>query len=195
MRHTYILIICLFISSCDLIRLINTTEEKNESDTQIEKYLSKHKIHYDYCLKNIDSTSHLLKHEKYRINDSSSTYSYIQLRIFDSLGELYSGYSQCMGNFNKRHFISELPPKKNNYPFINKDLLFENELDLVEINSDLRNKILKEYRNYNYIFVVYWNIWTNYFSRHVLKEVSRIKEIHTGEVLVLLINTAKDKKL
>jgi len=195
MRNSYILLILLFFTSCNLMRLINTTEEKNESALEIDKYLTKHKILYDYSFQNIDSTSHLLKREKYRINDSSSIYSYIQLRVFDSLGELYSGYSQCMGSFNKKRFIEELPPKRNEYPFINNNLIFENELELIELDTEVKNTILKEYRRYNYIFVVYWNIWTNYFSRHVLKEVSRIKELNKGEVLVLLVNTAKDKKV
>lgn len=191
MRYCLILALSIVLSSCNLVRLINTTEENNETVEEIEEYLSKHKILYDYSLQNIDSTSHLLRQQKYRINDSSSVYSYIQLRIFDSEGNLYSGYSQCMGSFNEKHFIKELPPDRNEYPFINNDLIFENELDLVKINPESEGAILKEYKNYDYIFLVYWNIWTNYFSKHVLKEVSKIKEEYSDNVLVILVNTAK----
>jgi len=193
MKNSYILLFVLAFTSCNLVRLISTSEQRNESKLEIRNYLEKNKINYDYSFQNIDSTSYLLKDEKYRINDSSSIYSYIQLRIFDSIGELYSGYSQCMGSFKNRRFINKLPPDKNNYPFINNDLLFENELDLVKINSDYRSEILKEYKNYKYIFVVYWNIWTSYFSRHVLKEVSRIKKRNSKDILVIVVNTAKEK--
>ncbi len=54
-------------------------------------------------------------------------------------------------------------------------------------------KVTKASKGYSYTFVVYWTKWTNYFSKHLLKEVSRIKRQFPDKVLVILINTAKDK--
>jgi hypothetical protein len=172
---------------------LNTSEQKNESKDEIDSFLTKRKYHFDYSFENIDSTSNLLTDEKYRINDSNVNYSYIQLRVYDSIGKFYSGYSQCMGDFNKRNFIDSFPPSKNTYPFLNNDLNFENELDLIYIDSTLTDGILKMSKTYDYTFVVYWNIWTNYFSKHVLREVSKMKRKHPNRVLVIFVNTAIEK--
>ena len=99
-----------------------------------------------------------------------------------------------MDSFNKNKIIDKLPPPKNTYPFLNTNLKLINEFDLINIDSTTKSKIINESRHYNYTFVVYWTIWTNYFSKHVLKKVSKIKNKEPNKVLVILVNTAKDKK-
>lgn len=69
-----------------------------------------------------------------------------------------------------------------------------NELELINIDSETKINLIKNSKNYDYIFIVYWTIWTNYFSKHLLKEVSKIKDKYPEKVLVILVNTAKDKK-
>jgi hypothetical protein len=172
---------------------MNTSEQKDESPEEIDAFLSKRNYNFDYSFRNIDSTALLLADEKYRINDSNVNYSYIQMRVYDSIGEFYSGYSQCMGSFNKRKFIDSFPPAKNTYPFLNTDLNFENELDLIELDASTLDRLLEKSKKYEYTFVVYWTMWTNYFSKHVLREVSKIKEEYPDRVLVVLVNTAIEK--
>lgn len=190
-----VLLVLLFLPllfSCNLIRLLNMSEENNEKTEEINAFLKKHKYEFDYSFENTDSTAKLLRSPKYRINNDSLRYSYIQLRIYDSTGDLYSGYSICMGNFDKRKFIDSVPPARNTYPFINKNLKFENELDVIDITPETRNKVLHEYKSYDYVFVVYYTIWTNYFSKHVLKEVSKAKARNRDKTMVVLVNVAKD---
>ena len=193
MKLSIILFTLITFTSCDLVRLLNTSEQKDESANEIHSFLSKHKYKYDYSFENIDSTSNLLKTSKYRINNDSVKYSFIQLRIYSSNGKLYSGYSQCMGDFNNRKIIEGLPPSKNTHPFLNSLLEFNNELDLINISSETKSDIIDLASKYDYTFIVYWTIWTNYFSKHVLREVSKIKSKYPDKVLVILVNTSKDK--
>ncbi len=193
MKLILLLLILITFNSCNLIRLINTSAENNESTEEINSFLSKRKYHYDYSFENIDSTSYLLADSKYRINDSNSRYSLIQLRIYNSDGDFYSGYSQCMGSFNERKIFDSFPPKKNNYPFLNTELKLVNELELINASTETKQKVFEKAKQYDYTFVVYWTIWTNYYSKHIMKEVSKIKKKEPDRVLVIFINTAKDK--
>jgi len=195
MKTGIIFILLSLLSSCDLIRLLNTSEQKNESTEEINLFLKKKKYNYDFSFENIDSTSSLLTGSNYRLNDSNKKYSFIQLRIYDSTGYLYTGFSQCMGSFNEKKIIDRLPPLKNNYPFLNTKLRLEDELDLINIDSGSKLKLIEEFAEFDYVFVVYWTIWTKYFSKHVLKQVSKIKGKEPDKVLVLFVNTAKEKSI
>jgi hypothetical protein len=193
MKFVMLLFILFPLNSCNLIRLLNTSKEENEDIEKIQKFLSKHNFTYDFIFENTDSTAYLLKDPKYRINNDSIKYSYIQLRIYDSKGDLYTGLSQCMGNFNKKFFLDSFPPSKNLYPFLNNNLKFINELDLINISEQTKKQVIEFSNSYDYTFVVYWTIWTNYFSKHVLREVSKIKRSYPSKVCIIFINTAKEK--
>ena len=192
MKLSFFLLLLPLLFSCNLIRLLNTSEEKDEKTEEIHAFLKKHNYQFDYSFENTDSTAKLLRSPKYRVNNDSLRYSYIQLRIYDSMGTLYSGYSMCMGNFDKRKFIDSIPPAKNSYPFINTHLKFENELEVVDINPETKAKVLEESASYDYVFVVYYTIWSNYFSKHVLKEVSKAKARYRDKIMVIFVNVAKD---
>lgn len=193
MKYILIFIPLIALYSCDIMRLLNTSKQKDETTEEISVFLNKHKFIYDYSFSNIDSTSNLLTDSIYKLDKKSAIYSFIQLRIYDTSGKLYSGYSQCMGNFNSRKFIDSLPPLKNSYPYLNSELEFKDELNLISISPETKMQVLQEYQRYDYIFVVYWTIWTNYFSKHVLREVSKIKSEEPDRVFVIFVNLAKEK--
>jgi hypothetical protein len=165
-------------------------DSNDESTIEVNRYLKHYK--YDYSLFADDTKSWMQKTKTYGINNDTSKYSYIQLRIFNRDGSLHSAYSQCMGDFNSRNFVDSFPLKKNDYPFVNTQLKFKNELDLLLLNSETKEQILVKSEKYNYTYVVYYTIWTSYFSKHVLKEVSKIKKKHPNEALVILVNMARD---
>jgi hypothetical protein len=189
----YLIIICLLFYSCGFIRLLNTSEEKDENSYEIDKFLKKHNYLYDFSFQSIDSLNYLKKSETYKINLMNNKVEYIQLRVFDSIGRLYTGFSQCMGDFNKKVIIDSFPPKKNTYPFLNNNLNFQNELKLIDASESVKNEVREISSKTSYTFVVYYTIWTNYFSKHVLKEVSKIKAKYKNRVLILFVNTAKNK--
>lgn len=189
----YLIIICLLFYSCGFIRLLNTSEEKDENSYEIDNFLKKHNYLYDFSFQSIDSLNYLKKSETYKINLMNNKVEYIQLRVFDSIGRLYTGFSQCMGDFNKKVIIDSFPPKKNTYPFLNNNLNFQNELKLIDASESVKNEVREISSKTSYTFVVYYTIWTNYFSKHVLKEVSKIKAKYKNSVLILFVNTAKNK--
>jgi hypothetical protein len=188
----YISVTIMILSSCGFIRLLNTSKEQDESNFEIERFLKKRKYLYDYSFQAIDSLDHLKKTEIYKINTLSDRVEYIQLRIYDSIGNLYTGFSQCMGDFNRKKIIDSFPVKQNTFPYLNKNLKFKNELNLINASDVIKQEILEKCEKKSYTFVVYYTIWTNYFSEHVLKEVSKIKANYDNTVLVLYVNTAKD---
>lgn len=192
MKFTYFLFLALIFTSCNIIRILQTSEPNDESAIEVNSYMKKYK--YDYSLFADDSKSWMQKTTMYGINNDTTKYSYIQLRIYNRDGSLYSAYSQCMGDFNKRDFVDSLPLKRNDYPFINKQLKFKNEMDLLDLSSERKEQILKLSGNYKFTYVVYYAIWTSYLSKHVLKKVSKIKSKNPNDVMVVLVNLARDTK-
>ncbi len=191
MKMTLFLFLTLIFTSCNLIRILQTKEPNDESKIEVNRYLKKY--NYDYCLFADDTKSWMQKTKTYGINNDTTKYSYIQLRIFNRDASLHSAYSLCMGDFNCRNFVDSFPLKKNDYPFINNQLNFKNELDLLVLNSETKEQILVQSEKYKYTYVVYYVIWTSSFSKHVLREVSKIKSKHPNEALVILVNMAKDR--
>jgi hypothetical protein len=191
MKFTYFLFLALIFTSCNLIRILQMSEPNDESTIEVNRYLKKYK--YDYSLFADDSKSWMQKTKMYGINNDTTKYSYVQLRIYNRDGSLYSAFSQCMGDFNKRDFVDSFPLKRNDYPFINEQLKLKNEMDLLDLSSERKEQILSRSGNYKFTYVVYYAIWTSYLSKHVLKEVSKIKSKNPNDVMVVLVNLARDK--
>ena len=190
MKFIYFLLIAFIFTSCNLIRILQMSEPNDESAIEVNRFIKKYK--YDYSLFADDSKSWMQKTKMYGINNDTTKYSYVQLRIYNRDGSLYSAYSQCMGDFNKKNFVDSFPLKRNDYPFINKQLKFNNEMDLLDLSTETKEKILLQTGNYKFTYVVYYSIWTNYASKHVLKEVSKIKSKKPNDVMIVLVNLARN---
>ncbi len=192
MKFFSFLILASVLSSCTIIRILQLSEPNEESVQEVNKFL-KH-YNFDYSVFADDSKYWMQKSKAYGINDDTSKSSQVQLRIYHPDGSLYSAYSQCMGDFNDRNFVDSFPLKKNDYPYINTQLNFKNELEFLALNSETKDQILRQSMHQKYTYVVYYAIWTSWAAKHVLKQVSKIKKKHPTEVLVLLVNVARDKQ-
>ena len=190
MKFIYFLFLALLCTSCNMIKLLRMSEPNDESTIEVNRFVKKYK--YDYSLFADDSKLWMQKTKKYGINNDTSKYSLIQVRIFQRDGSLHSAYSQCMGDFNEKNFVDSFPLKKNDYPYINTLLKFKNEMDFLDLSAEKKEQILSKSINYKYTYVVYYVIWTNTFSKHVLSEVSKIKSKYPNEVMVVLVNVARD---
>ncbi len=196
MRIIYLLLIILIVQSCTFIHYINTKEITPKNEQEISKYLKSNNIDfYDYSFIlseiNIDSLSnkiHALDLWKYKNHYEQST---IQIRVYNSSGNLVNGYTQCYGNINKINILSQKETKKFKQFPNNYSLLFENELSLLNISEEIKNEIKLKSNQKTYTIVVYWNIWSNYFSKITLQKVKQyLKEFKLkDEVLTILINT------
>lgn len=198
MRISYLLF-CIFIfsfQSCTFIRYMNTKEIVNKNESEIAKYLESNKIDfYDYSFVfpgiNIDSLyneNHVLDLWKYERGTEQST---IQIRVYNSSGNLINGYTQCYGNLNSINILSEKNTKifqrlPNNY-----SLLFENELSLLNIQEKVKDEIKLKSSQKTFTIVIYWNIWSNYFSKIIFQKLKKyIKRYEMyDDVLIILINT------
>mgnify|MGYP003618252313 FL=1 len=199
MRISYLLF-CIFIfsfQSCTFIRYMNTKEIVNKNESEIAKYLESNKIDfYDYSfvfsgINNIDSLSnenHVLDLWKYERGTEQST---IQIRVYNSSGNLINGYTQCYGNLNSINILSEKNTKifqrlPNNY-----SLLFENELSLLNIQEKVKDEIKLKSSQKTFTIVIYWNIWSNHFSKIIFQKLKKYLKRYEmyDDVLIILINT------
>jgi len=203
MKTNYLLyfIFSILIQSCTFIHYINTKEIVNKNESEISEYLETNKVDfYDYSfvfpeisIDSLSNKSHAIDMWKYERQTEQST---IQIRVYNSDGSLVNGYTQCYGDMNKINILSEKNTKlfkqfPNNY-----SLLFEDELSLLNISDGMKDEIKLKYPQKTFTFVVYWNIWSNHFSKIIFQKL-RIylnKFDMQNNVLIILINTDNIKK-
>jgi hypothetical protein len=192
MKSIITLLLLLMLYSCSYIRLLGIKKEENETKNQINQYLGKKKILYNYSFELNDTIAYMMKNKKHReLKNDSTKYSLIQLRIYDSKGCLYSLYTQCLGDFKKKKFNPHLP-EKNMYPFINSDLILKDEFELTTVKENELLTIIEKSKKVDNTIIVYWNIWTNSFSLRILKEVTKYIRKNPNNQIIL-INTARNK--
>lgn len=189
------LFITLSVSSCGFIHYMGTKERVEKGDDEIKTYLDKENFRtYNYSLKmkpyfldKLADSSHVIDLYKLKRNTEQST---MQIRVFDSNGELITGYTQCYGNLNWINILRKEEFIKNDYFPNNYKLNYKDEFDLYEITEEEKNKILKESEGKNRI-VIYWNIWSNYYSRIMLKKTRKYIKKFDPEMkntFVILVN-------
>lgn len=117
---------------------MNTKEIVNKNECEIAQYLESNKIDFDdysfvlygISIDSLSNENHVLDLWKYERKTQQST---IQIRVYNSFGNLINGYTQCYGDLNYVNILSEKNTKMfqrfpNNY-----SLLFGNELSLLNI--------------------------------------------------------------
>lgn len=192
----YILLVLVFVS-CNLIRMVQvgTQEQDDEGFEEVKSFLNKKNYLYDksFMLTDVDINKKM-KSKKHTLGNPKKGYSYIQVRVYDSIGNYYSAYSQCLGSFNEKHFLTSYPaPLNDKFNFLNTSLKFSSELELISTTKEEKENVLNISRKHPYTIVVYWNIRTKYYSKKVLKEVSNYKKKYKDKIYVILCNSAKSK--
>jgi hypothetical protein len=194
---TILVFIGFFItSSCSFLHYMGTKSTVDKSKLEVENYLVKNKVGFqDYNLFIKDELIDSLSSKKHAVNlwqfEHGVEQSTIQLRIYDSLGVLVNGYVQCYGEFKRLNILSEKPFKTFSHLPTNFDLRFRDNLDLWNISESDRQAILVKASKKKFTFVVYWNIWSNYYSKIILKKLKKyLKEFQMkNDVLIILVNT------
>lgn len=197
MKALMIFLSCLLtMQSCDFFRFMATKEPVAKSVAEVNGYLQQENItYYDYSIllpkESVDSlsaTNHALNLWKLERNVPQSS---IQLRVYDSSGQLVNGYSQCYGNMNRVNILSEKDSKQFEQFPNNYSLLFSSEIELWNIPSEQQEAIEKANSHKKYTFVIYWNIWSNYYSKVIFKNLEKYLSRFQmrEEVLIILVNT------
>jgi hypothetical protein len=168
----------------------------DKSETDVNDYLKDNGfLFYDFSFllpkENIDSLSfinHTLDLWKYEKEVKQST---IQIRVYDSIGRLINGYAQCYGEMNKVNILSEEKFKyfkqfPNNY-----SLIFFNELNIWGIPVSQQSLIKEQSSRKRYTFVIYYNIWSNYYSKVMFRNLRKYLNKYgmRGNSLIIFINT------
>ena len=73
----------------------------------------------------------------------------------------------------------------------NYSLLFENELSLLNIQEKVKDEIKLKSSQKTFTIVIYWNIWSNYFSKIIFQKLKKYLKRYEmyDDVLIILINT------
>lgn len=164
------------------------------------KYFKKHKINYfDFSFFLIDSLADSLSTNKYALNtwklENGTKASPIQLRVYDSRGELINGYSQCFGNFKKLNILKDTNLVYYNHLPINYNLNFDDDLFFINASDSMKEELKENSKYYKYTIVFYWNIWSNYYSKIIFKELKKFQnKINREKIRIILINTGIDEK-
>jgi len=174
---------------------MNTKEKVDKTNSEISSYLDDinfNTFNYSILMKSnfleeLGKEEHVLDLYKKERNIEQST---MQIRVYDTNGNLITGYTQCYGNLNRIDILEKKEfVKYERFPN-NYKLRFEDEFELFNITSDEKNKIIRESSNKNKI-VIYWNIWSNYYSKIMLKKAKKyVREFdpEMKETFILLVN-------
>lgn len=192
------IIVCAFIfESCTVasfVRYMGTTEPVQKNEDEIYNYLKEEDfLFYDYSFilpKHKRDTFSLPPHHldlwKYERKVGQSP---IQLRIYDSVGNFVNGYCQCYGEIKIVNILA-----KKDFKFFpqfpnNHDLKFSDELVLWDVPSN--EQLLFENSNKKYTFVIYWNIWSNYYSKIIFKKLKKYLKKYDmrDDALIIIVNT------
>lgn len=119
--------------------------------------------------------------------------SLIQFRVYDSAKNFVTAYSQCFGPYNLFEPLKNYPPNK--IDFLVRDSIvidLNNEFKVWDIDSLSLDKMKKDISAADLTIIAYWNVWSNYFSKVMLKDISKYKEKHGDKLCVILVNSGKD---
>lgn len=182
--------------SCSFIHFMGTKQIEDKSEQEVQLYLKSIDFeNYDYSFlfpkHNFDSLGvkrHVLDLWKYEHQGKQLT---IQIRIYDSEGKFLNGYTPCYGDMKKVNILADKEFKEYKQFPNNFDLVFEDELLLWDLSKDTYSKILKINKNKKYAIVIYWNIWSNYYSRVIFKNLEKYfnKFNNREDCLIILVNT------
>jgi hypothetical protein len=175
---------------------MGTSEPADESPGEVAAYLKKKHLDFaDHSLFFEDSLRNLFSTPFYAIDTyklaRNTPQSLMQLRIYDRSGKLVNAYTQCYGPFRRRNIIKTKEFQFWQFP-TNFNLRFSDEPSLWAVSNLEKEQIRQAALQHDYTFVVYWNIWSNHYSKVMLKAVKKYLKRYESEnfkIQVVLVNT------
>ncbi len=192
-------LLLIFISSCAIpyYILFGITKPKSESISEQLIYLKKNNIQVNEDVFKINHTYYdSLNFDKFKLDSipTVESISPVQVRVYDNLGNLVSGWEVCFGKIE--HFFPLTSPPDSLVTFksryCNNSLKLENDLSLINLTSDQRINLNRRIENSDYIFIVLWEKSLGIFSKKTLKHINKYIENHAEKkkMLFLKLNTS-----
>ena len=193
MKYCYLVLSFVFLQSCNFVHILSISEQRNTTEQEQELFLSNGKYICDFSFEVVDTLHKDLYSKRHMLFlDNEKLFSAVQLRIYNSNGDLYTGFSQCTGDFVAKKPFATFPPEKKSHPYINTDLKFEHELELLKISEEEKQQVRSQAKNYPKTVVLYWAKYTGYFSKHILKNITKLKRENPNDFCLILINLVRD---
>lgn len=184
-----LLILVSRLSSCGTIWDIAVSPfveyEIEESDIKWSKLYPE----CDYLLYDIDTSLRysFMYDEKYCTNrwrlKYNSAASPIQTIMFDNDGNCVGGYELCYGNAKMLDVYDGVPIFERNVynDTISKIIKFENYVELLSVDKDIKEEIIHTLRNYDYNMIVVWGCYSGYYMKRHLRQVKRYIENNNND--------------
>lgn len=118
-----------------------------------------------------------LSNNKYAINTWKLSHngkaSVIQIRLYNTKGELVNAYEQCFGPLWANSILKSVPDMKVEDNRINFKPTLLTDLNLLNISDSKKLELYNERTNYDRVLLVMYNRWTGWYSKHTLKKVRK----------------------
>ena len=202
MKYVSLLILFFVLNSCGFIHYMGTKEPADESKEEVAAYLDKHHFNFaDYNLFLNDSLRSLFSDSIHALDlwklEHGKPQSVMQIQVYDPEGKLVNAYAQCYGPYNRLAIL-----KTKEFRFFkqfptNYKLNFSSQTELWVISAAHRERIIREVSQHDYTIIVYWNIWSNHYSKVMLKAVKRYLKKYASKdfnLQVILVNTGLKPK-
>jgi hypothetical protein len=200
MRLPIVMLLPFLLHACGFVRYMGTKEPCEKTEPEIEAYLHEHKIsNFDYSLCLNDQLTDSLSAATYALDtwklERHTPQSKMQIRIYDSVGRFLNGYAQCYGDFKRLNILKEKDFVYFRHLPNNTSLSFSNECDLWKVDTGVRSEIARLAAARTYTIIVYWNVWSNYYSTVMLREVQKYRKRFDPagtKTVIILVNTDRE---
>ncbi|MNV23284.1 hypothetical protein D3C71_1142920 [compost metagenome] len=202
MKWVCLCVFPLVFHSCGFIHYMGTKEPADESPELAALFLKKHRYTFadhtfflqDSLVDSLSSPLHAL--DTWKLNKGTPQ-SLMQIRIYDSSGKFVNGYAQCYGPYKRLNIL-----KKKEFKYFrqfpnNQELQFSDEFALWNLSPSEKTRIEEVCSKNAYTFVIYWNCWSNHYSKVMLQAVKKyLKNYETPDfqIQVVLVNTGVKPK-
>lgn len=203
MKNPFILalLVSLIINSCGFVKVMSVTisTDKRKYDTQedINKKFNKYDISTSnsfYLSKTGDDSLSMMPFVvnmyKYRRDSTLDSASPLQVRIYNSFGEIYMNWEQCFGPLNSWEIFDTYPPKATLNVVENKRINILNDIRLIEANNETKKSIINISKKKQYTFFIFYANWMGLYTNQVLKKMNAYQQKYSDDIQVVYINTS-----
>ena len=185
----------ILFQGCSLYHFLSVEEKKYDTEEEVYTFLEELEIdtNFSYSIKQeyLDS----LSFEKYALStyklEHKGKASAVQIRLYDTTNGFVYGWEQCFGDLKKLGILKSFPFSEKAHLPVNRNLFLLNEIDIIKLSAKEKDELLVAINKYDNVVIVYWSIWSGWYSKDALKRVNSFVAKHSSEnILFLKINVS-----